>query len=92
MGPRYTHVDTAGHYRIKVRRDTKDKLQVVAKGYEPAAIAVDSEKTRLPQVNVALNPTAKRVAAPAKQAAAPVNAAATTKAAVPVKGAPAPTR
>jgi hypothetical protein len=95
LGPRYTHVDMAGHYRIKVHRHIKDKLQVVAKGYEPAAVAVDSEKTRLPQVNVALNPAAKRaavhIAEPSNRAAAPATAPA-THAVVPAKKAAAPTR
>ena len=64
IGKRYVHVDMAGHYQIKARRYTKDKVEVIAKGYEKTAVPIDSSKSRYPQVNVALTP-AKRAAAAA---------------------------
>jgi hypothetical protein len=64
IGKRYVHVDMAGHYEIKTRRYTEDKVEVIAKGYEKTAVPIDSSKSRYPQVNVALTPARRAPAAP----------------------------
>jgi hypothetical protein len=71
LGPKYVHVDTAGHYSIKAARHTEEKLAVVAKGYEKAAVSIDSSKSRFPQVNVALTPKRTAALAPAPAPKAP---------------------
>jgi hypothetical protein len=55
LGERYTHVDTAGHYVLNVRKYWKN-MQVVAPGYEIRTMKVDLSGHRAPQINVQMTP------------------------------------
>jgi len=51
IGERYIHVDSAGHYAVNARNSWK-MMKLVAPGYLPKTVTIDSSKTRYPKVNI----------------------------------------
>lgn len=58
VGPRYYHVDTAGHYDVKARKDWKT-MTFVAPGYETKIVTIQATN-RYPNINVAMKRKAAR--------------------------------
>jgi hypothetical protein len=64
IGDRYTQVDTAGHYDLKARLNTKEKLVFAAPGYETQYLRFRKRDERFPKMNVQLVPTEHAIAVP----------------------------
>lgn len=55
IGERYVHVDSAGHYSVNARTSWKT-MKLIAPGYHPKSVTIDTSKTRYPTINVQLTP------------------------------------
>jgi hypothetical protein len=59
VGERYGYVDSAGHYSIKTRFNTKEKFVFTAPGYESRTVGMKVREERYREYNVQLVPKAK---------------------------------
>jgi hypothetical protein len=56
VGDNYVHVDSAGHYNIKARFNSKEKFKFFARGYESQYVKMKTAKERYRALDVKLVP------------------------------------